>query len=293
MRCMSDMTLSSVGRTALQEQLSKLEAKLDADVLACIGPIVPGLDDLVRQAVESLDSKTSRLVVVLDTNGGVIEVVERMVDTLRHHYKEVVFAIPDRAMSAGTIFALSGDAIMMDYFSVLGPIDPQVRNKKGQLLPAQGYVDEFDRLVELAREGKLTSAEGILLQQLDLGELQQFREAKELSIKLLQRWLVQYKFKDWTKTETNGKPVTDEMKRVRAKEIASKLSDARGWHSHGRGIPMKTLTSEALRLKIDDFGLVEGLTELLRSYLLFLLDFMRQHEWKLFVQTRKFFLGGA
>ena len=34
--------------------------------------------------------------------------------------------VPDGAMSAGTIFALSADRIMMDYFSCLGPIDPQI-----------------------------------------------------------------------------------------------------------------------------------------------------------------------
>ena len=280
--------MQSVGRAALQDRLVLLEQKLNADVLGCVGPVVFGLDDLVRRAVEAVAKKAPCLVVVLDTTGGVVEVVERMVDTLRHHYKEVKFAVPDRAMSAGTIFALSGDAILMDYFSVLGPIDPQVE-KDGRLMPAQAYVDEFDRLVALAANGQLTTAEIILLQKLDLGELQQFREAKELSIDLLQRWLVEYKFKDWTLTETQQTPVTDQMRRERAKEIALKLSDAKGWHSHGRGIPMKALTSEGLRLKIEDFGADGILSQLLRSYLLLLRDFMRQHEYRLFVHTRDHF----
>jgi len=52
----------------------------------------------------------------------------------------VDFLIPSHAMSAGTILAMSGDAIHMDYYSVLGPIDPQVENQEGRLIPALGYL---------------------------------------------------------------------------------------------------------------------------------------------------------
>ena len=71
--------------------------------------------------------------------------VERMVNTIRHHYAEVYFVVPDRAMSAGTIFAMSGDKIFMSYFSVLGPIDPQIE-KDGRLVPALSYLSRFQRL---------------------------------------------------------------------------------------------------------------------------------------------------
>ena len=63
---------------------------------------------------------------ILDTPGGVVEVVERMVTALRHVYRDLAVIVPDRAMSAGTIFALSADRIMMDHLSSLGPIDPQI-----------------------------------------------------------------------------------------------------------------------------------------------------------------------
>lgn len=286
---MTQTSMLGIGRIALQERVRQLETLLAGDVMGCMGPIVFGLDELVREAIESIEVRNAKLVVVLDTNGGVVEVVERMVDTIRQHYSEVVFAIPDRAMSAGTIFALSGDAIMMDYFSVLGPIDPQIQKKDGGgLVPAQSYVDEYDRLVEVARQQRLTTVELALLQKLDLGELQQFREAKELSIDLLQTWLVKYKFKDWNETETRKVSVSDDDRKVRAKEIAEKLSDQKRWHSHGRGIPMKTLTSEALRLKIDDYGSNRDLAIALRSYFHLLRDFMRQNELQLFVHTRNF-----
>lgn len=285
---MTHLTVASVGRAKIQDQLEELEKFLGANVLGFVGPIVFGVDDLVRQAIESLPEKRSKLVIVLDTGGGIVEVVERMVDTVRHHFREVVFAIPDRAMSAGTIFALSGDAILMDYYSVMGPIDPQVE-KGDRLMPAQAYLDEFDRLVVRASEGKLTTAEIILLQKMDLGELQQFREAKDLSVDLLERWLVKYKFKDWKVTQTQELPVDDKMRSDRAKDIAKKLGDAKRWHAHGRGIPMATLSGEDLRLKIEDFGATEGLPSLLRGYLLLLKDYMREHQMRNFVHTKHHF----
>ena len=93
---------------------------------------------------------------MLDTAGGIIEVVERMVNTIRHHYGDVTMIIPNLAMSAGTVFARSGDRIMMDYFSCLGPIDPQIE-RNGKLVPALSYLVQFERLKERARTGEITT----------------------------------------------------------------------------------------------------------------------------------------
>jgi len=106
--------------TFVESQLDRLageiEKKLDLDVMAVVGPIFPGLDDAVRQAIEARKQQGAGLkkglAIVLDTDGGIIEVVERMVNTIRHHYEEVTMIIPGTAMSAGTVFAMSGDRIM-------------------------------------------------------------------------------------------------------------------------------------------------------------------------------------
>ena len=167
----------------VEDQLDRLaaeiEAKLASDVMAIVGPIYPGVDDAVRQAVESRKvsgvappSSTvtpQSLAIVLDTPGGIIEVVERMVNTIRHHYDAVTMIVPNRAMSAGPVFAMSGDRIMMDYFSCLGPIDPQVE-RNGKLVPALSYLVQYERLKKKSEEGRLTTAEVILLQQLDLAK---------------------------------------------------------------------------------------------------------------------------
>jgi ClpP class serine protease len=65
-----------------------------------------------------------KLAVLLTTGGGVVEVLPRIVDTFRRHYDVVDFIVPNYAFSAGTVLVMSGDAIHMDSYSRLGPIDP-------------------------------------------------------------------------------------------------------------------------------------------------------------------------
>ncbi len=274
-------------KNQLNEHLKEIETILNADGLTIISPILPGLDIMVRDVIEEITPKKNSLVIMLDTPGGVVEVVERMVEAIRHFYSEVIFVISDRAMSAGTIFTLSGDRILMDYFSCLGPIDPQIE-KDGVLVPALSYLNQFERLNEKAQKGVLTSAEYALLSKLDLGELYQFEQARELSIELLIKWLSNYKFKNWTQTETRQKPVTQQMKKNRAKQIATDLSDNKKWHSHGRGIDMKTLTGE-LNLKIEDYTKIHKLGPTVREYFALLRDYMDRGQMRTFVHTRRFF----
>lgn len=56
------------------------------------------------------------------------------------------------------------------------------------------------------------------------------------------------------------------MKEKRARNIAKVLGDAQKWHSHGRGITMKELTSEAINLKIDDFGKDKAISDVIRHW---------------------------
>ena len=144
-------------------------------------------------------------VVILTTYGGFIEVVHRIVDTLRKHCSPIEFVVPNFAYSAGTILAMSGDAIHMDYYSRLGPIDPQVETQ-GKPVPALGYLEMYDRLIDKAESGKITAAEvHLLINGFDQAELYQYEQQRELSISLLQDWLVQYKFKNWKITQTRQK----------------------------------------------------------------------------------------
>ena len=134
----------------LNEALTELENVLNSDVLCYFGPIANGNENMMLQIVEELaqdPNKNEQLSILLTTNGGSAMAVERYVNIIRKHYNKVVFIIPDYAYSAGTIFCMSGDEIWMDYFSVLGPIDPQVPNKEGRYVPALGYLDKVMNLL--------------------------------------------------------------------------------------------------------------------------------------------------
>lgn len=198
---------------------------------------------------------------------------------MRHHYEHVSFVVPDYALSAGTILAMSGDEIWMDYFARLGPIDPRVRSARGRWVSAIGYLVQWERLVKKAKAGKLTTAEfRLMLDGFDQAELDQYEQWRELSVTLLKEWLVKYKFKNWEVTATNQTPVTPGKRQSRAVEIARALNDTNRWHSHGSGIPMTVLRDD-LGLLIDDLGgdptrgePVKGCHDLLTDYMMRLGD---------------------
>jgi membrane-bound ClpP family serine protease len=287
-------TITATGANNIVEQqlhhhLTELENALHADALAFYGPIYYQVESYIRDAIEAQGpQKKGRLVVVLETEGGSIEVTQRIADTLRHHYpNEVDFIIPDHAMSAGTVLALSGDSIYMDYFSVLGPIDPQVQNKDGRWVPALGYVHKYNDLIKKAKDKKLTAAEvTFLVSRFDPGELYAFEQARNLSEQLLIQWLVKYKFKNWNKTETRKHKVTSAIKEARAKEVARKLNDSSTWNSHARPLTMEVLRKH-INLKIDDFGSNPELNRIIKCYYRLLRDYITKRGATWVIHTTK------
>jgi ClpP class serine protease len=182
---------SDIIERELDSHSTSIEEKMKGDVLAFVGPILYGVEDHIRSAVEETTIKRRKLIVILETFGGYVEVVQRIADMLRHHYKQVEFVIPDYAMSAGTVLVMSGDAIHMDYFSVLGPIDPQVETPDGKMIPALGYLEKYNDLIVKSQNGTLTTAEmSFLISKFDPAELYQYERAKGLSNSLLKEWLV-------------------------------------------------------------------------------------------------------
>jgi hypothetical protein len=284
--------LTAAVKGSLDHHIGAIERALDRDAVAIYGPVIPDLDIQVRDAIEQMSDRRANkhAAIILDTPGGSAEVVERMADTIRTFYDDVTFIIPDCAMSAGTIFAMSGDSIRMDHFSRLGPIDPQVL-KDDRFVPALSYLIQYERLLAKDRKGELTNAEYALLCKFDLAELHQFEQARELSISLLKKWLANCKFKNWARTETRGELVTPEMREKRAEEIAKVLSDNTRWHTHGRGISRETLQGDDIKLKIDDFG--DSVTHSVRQYHHCLSDYMETIKTWNFVHSRAYFRGLA
>ena len=146
----------------------------------------------------------------------------------------------------------------MDYYSVLGPIDPQVESQdRKKLIPALGYLIRYEELLLKANTGKAGAAELEILLNFDQGELYSYEQSRDLSVSLLEEWLVKYKFKNWKKTDKRGVKVTLAMKKRRARAVAKVLNDARRWNSHGIGINIDRLRND-LNLKIDDFGKMDN-----------------------------------
>lgn len=276
----------------LNERLKALEVHFDADLLTYFGPFEGG-ENFFLKIVEDLandETKKDKIYIVLTTGGGSASVVERFVNILRKHYVEVNFIVPDYAYSAGTIFCMSGDSIHMDYFSVLGPIDPQIQNREGKLVAALGYLDKINELLTKAQNNTLTQAEFIILKDFDLAELRGYEQAKDLTIALLEKWLVKYKFKNWSTHRTNpdllNTKVTEGQKITRAKEIAGHLSDNNKWKSHGRPIDIHAL--KELRLEIDDYSNIPERRTLIRDYYELVADYVQSKGFRIFVHTRKF-----
>ena len=127
-----------------------------------------------------------------------------------------------------------------------------------------------------------------MLRQLDVGELYQFEQARELSVELLIKWLSQYKFKNWKKMETSRKRVTESIKQTRAKAIAHILNDPERWHSHGRGIGIETLRKE-LKLQIEDYSENQPLAKAIRDYFSLLMDYLHRQNRVYFIHTERYF----
>jgi len=287
---MINSPLEQMNKDALNELLKEIELKLNADVFTYYGEIPDGIDLDVKNMIEDLSkdsNKKNTLYVILTTTGGSLNPVQRMVTIFRHFYKEVNFIVPDYAYSAGTILCMSGDNIYMNYYSVLGPIDPQVRNKDGKFVAALGYLDKINELLQKAKDGTITEAEFLILRDFDLAELRSYEQSKELAIDMLREWLTKYKFKDWTTHSDSGKLVSKEEKVQRAVEIAQKLSDNNIWKTHSRAISADTLRTE-LRLKIEDLSDDMELDKLVNKYYTYLFEYITRHRYSGFLHTRLF-----
>ena len=284
MKPIFDSTIQEI----LNKRLEKLEQHFNADVIFYYGSIANSFEKPFRDFIEDLKSdivQHSTLCIILNTPGGSAETVEKLVKITRHFYDEVFFIVPDAAYSAGTIFCMSGDKIFMDYSSSLGPIDPQVFNGKNWV-PALGYLDKVEEMIEKSANNMLTSAELIMLREQDLAMLRRFEQARDLTIELLKEWLVKYKFKNWN-SHSDESIVTNSEKITRAIEIARDLSNNKLWHSHGRSIDVAALTS-ILKLKIEDYSNDLILKPLIRDYNDLICQYIIRNNSDVFLHSRKF-----
>ena len=276
----------------VEDELSSVHKKLvdalGSDVIFYYGPMAFDTPHVFAEAIGQIQKKKRTLSVILTTGGGIVEPVERAVEIIRNNYQFVNFIVPDYAMSAGTVFCMSGDKIFMNQTSSLGPIDPQIQKNDGTLVPAMGYLEQLEKLIKKSKDKTISPAEIDLLRSFDLGDINKYEQARNLTVTLLKKWLVTFKFKNWkihqTTPANKGKPVTDEEKICRAEEIAKKLGDISIWHSHGRHIGIKTLQKE-LWLKIEDYTNRESIASPIVIYNGLAADYIRKNRYVLYVHS--------
>lgn len=63
---------------------------------------------------------------IVHTPGGLALAAEMIAMALKQHPGRVTVMVPFYAMSGGTLVALAADEILMEAYSVLGPLDPQI-----------------------------------------------------------------------------------------------------------------------------------------------------------------------
>ncbi len=280
--------IDETARDLITKKLQDLENYLKADIIVYCGEIFDSAEDQMKKVVEELQNEAepkTTCYIILTTPGGSLNPVNRMVTIFRHFYSEVNFIVPNFAYSAGTIFCMSGDNIYMNYYSALGPVDPQVQNRDGKLVAALGYLDKINDLLAKAQNNTISQAEFLILKDFDLAELRAYEQAKELAVDLIQKWLVKYKFKDWV-IHSDGTNVTLEEKKQRANEIANKLSNNNIWKSHGRAINLEELRE--MNLKIIDYGENKELSYKIDDYYSIMKDFVAKYNLSVFVHTRRF-----
>lgn len=168
--------------------------------------------------------------VILHSPGGLAESAERIVALLREKFTDIRFIIPHTAYSAATLIALSGNIVLMDDRSALGPIDPQVlwqdpTTGAKYFVPTQTIIDGFER----ARKALKTDSDSFqaylpMLSKLDLHIFEICENAEKLSKQLARTWLTNYMFKG--QRDAKGK----------AHKATTFLADHRRRLSHRRGI---------------------------------------------------------
>ena len=201
---------------------------------------------LFSDLIDGFDNK--EIDICIHSPGGSAEATESLVSLLRENFDNIRFIVPNMAKSAATMMVLSGDEILMDDRSELGPIDPQIQIN-GNFVPAQTIIDGFEEAKEIIKDSgpEILPAYMPLLNKYDLHILQICNNARELSEKLATKWLEKYMLK----SEDNA--------HTKASEIAKKLSDHKKYLSHGR--PIKIKDAKDLGLKVKDLRTEDDLRD--------------------------------
>ncbi|NOS93674.1 MAG: hypothetical protein HOP30_17285 [Cyclobacteriaceae bacterium] len=226
-------------------------------------------DDLpFNEMIASLPADCKKIDIVLVTPGGFAHQVAKFVNKLRPRFDEIGFILLNKAMSAGTIFIMAGDEIVMTNQSQIGPVDPQVRTNTGEFVPAQAIltlIEEFrirgEEAIKKGQQPPWTDLQ--ILRSIDPKEIGNAMNASNYSIQMVEEYLYNYKFKNWDRHSDGVTPVSAAEKKSRANEIAKLLCEHSKWKNHGHAITREAAW-DVCKLKIHHAEQTVGLDRAMR-----------------------------
>lgn len=291
-----------VGINAIQEiqaSIQEIEAARKRPAICMIantivggpGTMIDDADELpFEEMLNQIPPDIKEIDVIIQTGGGLATTVDKLVSRLRPRFDHVGFIILNKAMSAGTMFAMSGDEIIMNSSSQIGPIDPQVRRMNGTFLPAQAISILIAQVQKrgqerLDRKQPIDWTDQLLIQSMDRMEAGNALSMSEKSIELVESYLEKYKFKHWHKHSSTGLPVTPEERKEKANEIAGLLCNHDKWKDHSHAIN-RVAAWEECKLQIIESESIEGLDRAIRRmWALFYFLFMSNSIQKAYVSS--------
>lgn len=185
------------------------------------------------QAVCGLNREKG-LDLILHTPGGNIVATESLVFYLKQIFgKDIRVFVPQIAMSAGTMIALSAKEIVMGKHSNLGPIDPQYGG-----MSCAGILDEFNEALKAVKE----DPNNALIWKLIIGKYHptfvgDCKNAIEWSEHMVKDWLMDNMFFN-TKNKEN-----------KANKVVAFLSSHNETYSHSRHIHSDDLLKLGLKIR--------------------------------------------
>ena len=189
-----------------------------------------GFDEVTRNL-----PKDEKIDILLHSPGGSAEATESIVSLLRSRFSHIRFIIPNVAKSAATMLAMSGEQLLMDDRSELGPTDPQmIFTQEGRTIiaPAQAIKDQFKAAQDdINTDPRKLPSWVPILSWYGPALIALCDNHLALAKELVSKWLEQYMFA--------GNPKAKQ----KAEHIAEYLATHSNFHTHERRIGLDDLQS--------------------------------------------------
>lgn len=165
--------------------------------------------------------RSKGLDLILHTPGGQIAAAESLVSYLKALFgKDIRTFVPQIAMSAGTMIALSTKEIVMGKQSNLGPIDPQFGG-----MSCSGIIEEFNEASKDVTENpRMAAVWGPIISKYHPTFIGDCKKAIDWSDKIVKQWLTENMFSEF------------EDKAAKAEAVVRTLSSHNATYSHSRHI---------------------------------------------------------